>query len=99
MAATQGHAASPVLRVKARLSAFDGTTMQLETVAGRGIKGGEDFTVSVTPETRYVGTAPSTFAAIKEGAYVGVAVTEQRGGKLRAQDVYLYADALRGSGE
>jgi hypothetical protein len=98
-AAAQAHAAPPVLRVKARLSAFDGTVMQLETVASRGIKAGEDFTVSVTPETRYVGTAPSSFAAIKEGAYVGAAVTEQRGGKLRAQEIFLYADDLRGSGE
>lgn len=98
MAAAQAHAAPPVMRVKAKLAAFDGATMQLQTVAARGIKAGEDFSVSVTPETRYVGTSPSSFAAIKEGAYVGAAVTEQRG-RLRAQEVYLYAEALRGSGE
>ena len=99
LAAAQAFAAPPVLRVKAKLSAFDGTVMQLESVAAAGIKAGEDFTVSVTPETRYVGATRSSFAAIKEGDYVGAAVTEQRGGKLRAQEVYLYADALRGSGE
>src|SRR4051812_9235712 len=73
--------------------------MQLQTLPAKDGKPGEEFSVSVTPETRYVGTTPSSFGAIKEGAYVGAAVTEQRGGKLRAQDIYLYADALRGSGE
>jgi hypothetical protein len=68
-------------------------------VAAKGVKADEDLTVLVTPETRYVGTAPSSFAAIKTGDYAGVAVAEQRGGKLRAQEIYLYADALRGTGE
>jgi hypothetical protein len=99
LAAAQAFAAEPVLRVKARLSAFDGTVMQLQTLPARGTKAGEDFSVSVTPQTRYVGSAPSSFSAIKPGDYVGVAVSEGRGGSLSAQDVYLYADALRGTGE
>lgn len=86
------------MRVKARLSAFDGQVMQLETLPARTGKAGEAFSVSVTPDTRYVGTAPASFSTIKAGDYVGAAVSEQRGA-LRAQDVYLYADALRGSGE
>jgi hypothetical protein len=98
-AGTGALAAPPVLRVKAKLSGFDGTVMQLQTVAAKGVKAGEDLAVSVTPETRYVGTTPSSFAAIKTGDYVGIAVSEQRGGKLRAQEIYLYADALRGTGE
>jgi hypothetical protein len=98
-AALEAEAAPPVMRVKARLSAFDGTVMQLQTLPAKNGKPGEDFRVSVTPETRYVGTAPSAFSLLKVGDYVGAAVTEQRGGKLRAQEVYLYADALRGTGE
>ncbi len=92
-------AAPPVLRVKARLSAFDGTVMQLENLAARGGKAGEALSVSVTPQTRYVGSAASFFSAIKTGDYVGAAVSEQRGGTLRAQELYRYADPLRGTGE
>lgn len=97
--AGSGAQAAPVMRVKAKLTSFDGIVMQLQTVAAKGVKAGEDLTVSVSPETRYVGTAPSSLAAIKTGDYAGVAVVELRGGKLRAQEIYLYADALRGTGE
>jgi len=86
------------MRVKAKLSAFDGTVMQLESLPAKDAKGGEDFSVSVTPQTRYVGSTASTFAAIKTGDYVGAAVTERRG-SLSAQEVYLYGDPLRGTGE
>ena len=99
VAAAQGYAAEPVVRVKARLSAFDGAVMQLETLPASGAKGGEDFKVAVTGQTRYVGSAPSSFSAIKTGDYVGAAVSEGRGGSLSSQEIYLYADALRGTGE
>jgi len=87
IAATQAFAAEPVLRVKGKLSAFDGTVMQLQTLPAKGAKAGEDFSVSVTERTRYVGSTPSSFSTIKTGDYVGVAVSEGRGGSLTAQDV------------
>lgn len=99
LAAAQSHAAEPVVRVKAKLVAFDGTVMRLEPIPTRDGKGGDAFEAAVTPQTRYVGSSRSSFAAIKPGDYVGAAVTEQRRGGLRAQEVFLYADALRGSGE
>jgi len=95
----EARAAPPVVRVKAKLSAFDGTVMQLESLPASGAKGGEDFKVTVTDQTRYVGSAPSYFGAIKTGDYAGAAVSEGRGGSLTSQEIYVYADALRGTGE
>jgi hypothetical protein len=101
-------AAPPLVRVKARLTGFDGQVMTLdplppspkEQAAAEGAaKAGESFTVSVLPDTRYVGSDKAIFASLKPGDYVGAAVTEGRGGSLRAQEVYLYAEALRGTGE
>ena len=100
--------AQPVTRVKARLVSFDGTVLTLaplppsekDLAAQEGAaKPGGNFTVSVTPETRYVGAEPSTFSTIKIGDYMGAAIIPQRGQWLRAQIVYLYAEELRGSGE
>jgi hypothetical protein len=99
--------AQPVVRVKARLTAFDGEVMSLEPLPpakNQAAKGApppaaEPFTVSVLTQTRYVGSDRTWFAAIKVGDYVGAAVTEGRGGTLRAQEVYLYDEALRGTGE
>jgi hypothetical protein len=94
------HAAQPEVRVKAKLTAFDGQVMTLEPLKDQvGAKAGEAITVSVLPETRYVGSDKTSFAALKRGDYAGAAVSEGRGGVLRAQDVYLYAEALRGTGE
>jgi len=100
--------AQPVTRVKARLTAFDGQVMSLEPLppspkdraaAEGAAQPAEPFTASVLPGTRYVGSDKILFAAIKPGDYAGAAVTEGRGGTLRAQEVYLYAEALRGTGE
>ncbi|HEX4636000.1 MAG TPA: hypothetical protein VH189_07440 [Rhizomicrobium sp.] len=100
-AAGSSHAAEPVLRVKAKLTAFDGQVMSLEALSSPAgvLKAGEPFSVAVLPETRYVGSDKSSLAAVKPGDYAGATVTQTRGGGLRAQDVYLYAPELRGTGE
>jgi hypothetical protein len=82
-----------VVRVKAKLTGFDGQVMRLEA------KPGEALTVSVLPETRYVRADKITFDAIKQGDYAGAAVSQGQDGRLKALDVYSYAQVLRGTGE
>jgi len=94
--------APPTIRVKAKLTSFDGQVMILEPLKDQAVlgqKAGESLTVSVLPDTRYVGSDKASFSTLKRGDYAGAAVTEGRGGSLKAQDIYLYAEALRGSGE
>lgn len=101
IAAAQSFAAEPVVRVKAKLTAFDGQVMNLEALPSPAgvMKAGEAFSVSVLPGTRYVGSDKSSLDAIKPGDYAGAAVTQGRNGDLRAQEVYLYSPDLRGTGE
>jgi hypothetical protein len=94
---SQGVAGQQVVRVKAKLTAFDGRTMTLQPLSSA--KDQAVILVSVTPKTRYVGSNQASFAAIKPGDYVGAAVVEERDAKLRAQEVFVYAEILRGSGE
>ena len=103
--------AQPVTRLKARLTAFDGQVMTLEPVsapppAASGKQPPPDvtakpapLTVSVTPATRYVGMSKAAFADIKPGNYAGTALNPPSGDRLRAQEVFLYAETLRGTGE
>ncbi len=98
-------------RVKAKLLGFDGTVMTLERLPSAPLMKGETpsladaspesptLTVSLLPETRVVASESAGFAAIKPGDYVGAVVVEGRGGWLRSQEVYRYADPLRGTGE
>jgi len=57
------------------------------------------LTVSITPATRYVGSGKALFADIKPGDYAGATFPLPTGEHLRAQEVFLYADTLRGTGE
>lgn len=57
------------------------------------------LTVSLLPDTKYVLSQQSAFGNLKVGDYAGAAVVENRNGSLRAQDVFIYAEALRGTGE
>jgi hypothetical protein len=95
------YAAEPMVRVKAKLTAFDGQVMSLEALSSPTgtMKAGESFKVAVLPETRFVGSDKSSLEAIRPGDYAGAAVTETRNGGLRAQEVYLYGPDLRGTGE
>ncbi|HJT43737.1 MAG TPA: hypothetical protein VJ750_09575 [Rhizomicrobium sp.] len=99
LAAAPSFAASPMSRVKARLVAFDGSVMTLEPLPAANAPAGEPFIVFVLPQTRYVGSEKTGLDRIKPGDYAGAAVTQARGGTLRAQDVFLYDNALRGTGE
>jgi len=98
-AAAEVKAASPVVRVKARLTGFDGRVMSLEPLPSKDSSPAAPFTVSVTPQTRYVSSDKTSLDGVKPGAYAGAAVAEGPEGSLKAADVYLYAETLRGSGE
>lgn len=54
--------------------------------------------VRLLPDTRYVETVRANFAVLSAGGYAGAAVTERRG-RLVAREVFVYPDALRGTGE
>lgn len=101
--------AQPVARLKAKLVAFDGAVMTLEPVSAptpptsgkqpAAPDAAKPLTVSVTPATRYVGSGKALLGDIKPGDYAGATFAAPPGDQLRAQEVFLYADALRGSGE
>ena len=113
VAAAQGFSATaqPVTRLKARLTAFDGEVMTLEPLAAppapsSGKQPAPEapakpaaVTVSVTSDTRYVSSDKGRFDDIKPGGYAGAALVQPAGDHLRAQEVFLYSDALRGTGE
>jgi hypothetical protein len=95
--------AQPPPRIKARLIAFDGKTLTLEPWTEKSAKtppaDNKRFTVAVLPDTQYVTIEPSHFDAFKVGDYAGATASVGRGGRLRAVEVHLYPDRLRGSGE
>jgi len=98
--------AQPVTRLKAKLTAFDGQVMTLEPLSPQATSGKQPpgagpapLKVWITPATRYVGSSLALFADIKPGDYAGAALAPSSGDRLRAQEVFLYAASLRGTGQ
>ena len=97
--------AQAVPRIKGTVVSFDGQLLTVQPAPDPARPKSTDagdaapVTVGVLPETKYVASRPGVFADLHAGGYAGAAVTENRAGRLTAQEVVLYDDALRGSGE
>ena len=84
---------STSLRGTIELVANDGTSMTAHTRAG------EERTLRLTPKTRFVFVVPATLADVKPGAFIGVAALPGEGGELKAMEVHVFPEAMRGTGE
>ena len=71
----------------------DGATLNVRTRAG------EDQTVHLTPKTRFVLVVPATLADVKPHTFIGVAALPGEGGELKAMEVHIFPEAMRGTGE
>jgi hypothetical protein len=71
----------------------DGSTLNVHTRAG------EDQTIHLTPKTRFVLVVPAQLADVKPGSFIGVAALPGEGNELKAQEVHIFPEAMRGTGE
>jgi hypothetical protein len=71
----------------------DGASLGVKTRAG------EELTIHVGPKTRFALVVPATLADVKPGSFVGVAAMPGDGGQLKAMEVHIFPDAMRGTGE
>jgi hypothetical protein len=60
---------------------------------------GEDVHVMMAPNFGVLGIVKAKLADIKEGDFVGVAAAPGKDGKLHAQEVLIFPEAARGTGE
>jgi len=73
--------------------AADGASLSVRT------RGGDERTVRLTPKTRFVLVAPASLTDVKPGAFVGVAAAPGEGGQLKAMEVHIFPESMRGTGE
>ena len=71
----------------------DGAALRVRTRAG------EDQTVHLSPTTRFVLVLPATLADVKPGSFIGVAALPGEGSELKAMEVHIFPEAMRGTGE
>ena len=73
--------------------AADGASLAVRT------RGGDERTVRLTPKTQFVLVVPASLTDVKPGAFVGVAAAPGEGGQLKAMEVHIFPESMRGTGE
>jgi len=102
LAAAFALALAPALAQNAPIASARAT---IETIAGDGsslgvrTRAGEERTVRLGPKTRLVLVVPATLADVKPDAFIGVAALPGDGSELKAMEVHIFPEAMRGTGE
>jgi len=84
---------SASLRATIESVSADGAT--LETHA----RSGEERAVHLDEKTRLILVVPDSLADVKQGAFIGVAAVPGDGDTLKALEVHIFPEAMRGTGE
>jgi hypothetical protein len=86
---------APVASARATIQTMsaDGSALNVRTRAG------DDQTVHLNPKTRFVLVVPATLADVKSGSFIGVAALPGEGSELKAMEVHIFPEAMRGTGE
>ncbi len=93
---------SPALDQNAPIASARAT---IETIAADGAslgvrtRAGEERTVRLGPKTRFVLVIPATLADVKPSTFIGVAALPGEGSELKAMEVHIFPEAMRGTGE
>jgi hypothetical protein len=87
--------APPVSSTRATIETVsaDGASLGVKTRAG------EERTVRIGPKTRFVLVVPATLADVKPDSFVGIAAMPGEGSELKAMEVHIFPEAMRGTGE
>ena len=89
------HAQSPMdlARVRGTLVAASATTLRIQPNAG------DPVDVRVGQDTRVARVTQAELADIKSGSYIGTAAIPQADGSLKALEVHVFDESMRGAGD
>lgn len=86
-------AQTPPSNLRGKVESLDGQTLMVKS------REGKDVHVTLAPNFTVLGVAKVKLAAIKAGDFVGIAAVVRKDGKLHAQEVLVFPEAARGTGE
>jgi Domain of unknown function (DUF5666) len=102
LAAAFALALSPALAQNAPVASARATveTMSADGAAlGVLTRAGEKQTVHLNAKTRFVLVVPASLSDVKPGSFIGVAALPGEGSELKAMEVHIFPEAMRGTGE
>lgn len=62
-------------------------------------RSGETVSVKITPQTRFIEVVKASAADLKPNSYIGVAAVPDSGDTLKALEVHIFPEAMRGTGD
>jgi hypothetical protein len=83
----------PQARFRGIIASFDGTTLVVQTPDGK------TTSVAVPADVRINANGKAKLSDIKPGDFVGSAADKGPDGKLHAEEVHIFPEAMRGTGE
>src|SRR3954447_18835081 len=86
-------AAEPTTRVRGIIERVDGPALTIATREGPEVR------VTLTPDVRIGALVPADLGAAAKGSFIGTAAVPQPDGRLKAQEVHILPEAMRGAGE
>ena len=86
-------AAEPPPRTRGTIERLDGDTLTL------AMRGGQKATFKLTPDTRIVGAVGAQLGDIKPNTYIGTSAAPQPDGTLKAIEVHVFPESMRGAGD
>jgi hypothetical protein len=92
-AKAQGQAANKLDRVSATVVKLDGQTLTLKAASGN------ESSVTLPVDAKVLRSHPASIADVKAGEFIGCTAVEGPDGKLRAKEIHILPEALRGVGE
>lgn len=85
--------AQETMRVRATIEKIDGSTLFVKT------RDGTDLKITLADKPVFTAIVPATLADLKPGTYVGSGAIPGPDGSLRAMEVHIFPEAMRGTGE
>jgi hypothetical protein len=85
--------AQETMRVRGAIERIDGSTLYVKT------RDGADLKINLAATPVFTAIIPATLADLKPGTYVGSAAMPGPDGGLRALEVHIFPEAMRGTGE
>ncbi len=82
-----------VARATIESVAADGASLAVRT------RGGEAKTIRLDDKTTVTEVVPASLADVKPGDFIGVAALPGEAGELKAMEVHIFPEAMRGTGE
>ncbi len=80
-------------RVRGTIEGIDGDLLAVKS------RGGEDFSLRMTPDIRVVGISRIALSDIKVGSFIGTTTVPGADGVQNAVEVHVFPEEMRGAGE